>query len=116
MTTQDIKQHIAETNVICWNADYDRGCLAAHCEAARVSIPLADMAIWHDAMTPFAAVYGDWSEYHGNYKWQKLTTAARYYGLDTSGAHSALADAHMTLNVVKRMYQTGENRWSNSRG
>lgn len=100
----DIMIHISEANVICWNAEYDRGCLTTHVTNARVTIPLADMATWHDAMTPFAAVYGDWSEYHGNYKWQKLTTAARYYGLDTSGAHSALADARMTLQVLREMY------------
>lgn len=35
-----------------------------------------------DVMQDFAHIYGEWSEYHGGCKWQKLTTAAAYYGYD----------------------------------
>jgi DNA polymerase III epsilon subunit-like protein len=55
------------------------------------------------AMEVFAAFYGDWNDYRGNYHWQKLTTAARYFGVSTDGAHGAVADALMTLKVIEGM-------------
>lgn len=55
------------------------------------------------AMEEFAAFYGDWSEYHGSYKWKKLVDAAYYFGVDVEGEHSAYGDAKMTLGVLKGM-------------
>ena len=51
----------------------------------------------------FAQLYGEWNEYHGNYKWQKLTTAATYFRINPSSAHSAAGDALATLRVVEGM-------------
>jgi DNA polymerase-3 subunit epsilon len=36
---------------------------------------------------------GDWNDYHGNYKWQRLP----------GGDHSALGDCRATLAVLKQM-------------
>lgn len=58
---------------------------------------------WHCVMERFAAFYGDWNDYRGNYRWQRLTVAASYFGIDTQGAHGAVADALMTLRVVEGM-------------
>lgn len=33
-------------------------------------------------MPIFAEIYGEWSDYFGEYKWQKLTTCAAYYHFD----------------------------------
>lgn len=55
------------------------------------------------AMEMFAEVYGDFSEYHGNFKWQKLTTAAAYYRVKVENAHHAVGDALMTLQVLNKM-------------
>lgn len=33
-----------------------------------------------DVMLDFARQYGEWNDYFGDYKWQKLTTAARWQG------------------------------------
>lgn len=53
-----------------------------------------------DPMEEFAEIYGEWSEYYGNYKWQKLTTAASYYGYDFDNvAHDSLEDIKATLVV-----------------
>ena len=41
--------------------------------------------------------------YFGTYKWQKLTTAAEHYGIDTTGAHDALDDCIMTMKVLRCM-------------
>ena len=62
-----------------------------------------------DVMQDFARIYGEWSEYHGGYKWQKLTTAAAYYRYDWSsrpeGAHNSLADCFATLFVFQKMQE-----------
>lgn len=51
------------------------------------------LAVWEDAMIPYSDWVGDWSEYHGNNRWQKLP----------GGDHSALGDARATLAIIKRM-------------
>lgn len=59
-----------------------------------------------DPMLMFAEVYGEWNNYHGNYRWQKLTTAAAYYGYDFD-AHDALNDVKATLYIFRRMIADG---------
>ncbi len=54
-------------------------------------------------MQMFSEVYGDFSEYWGNFKWQRLTTAGEYYRIDVGNAHNALHDALTTLQVIKAM-------------
>jgi len=57
----------------------------------------------HCVMEWFAQYYGDWNDYYQSYRWQKLTTAANYFGIPTNGAHGAAADALTTLRVVEAM-------------
>lgn len=62
-----------------------------------------------DVMAEFAPIYGEWSDYYGDYKWQKLVIAADYYGYDWSsqpeGAHNSLADCYATLFVFEKMQE-----------
>ena len=59
-----------------------------------------------DVMTEFAEIYGEWNDARDDWKWQKLTTAAAYYGLSFEGtAHDSLADAKMTAAVYKEMHK-----------
>ena len=59
-----------------------------------------------DVMQIFAKIYGEWSEWHGNYKYQKLSTCARYYGYNwTAKAHGALADTLATKYCYKQMIE-----------
>ena len=47
----------------------------------------------HCCMLRFASVYGEWNQYHGNFKWKPLSTAASHVGYKWEGnAHRALAD------------------------
>lgn len=55
------------------------------------------------AMNQYAEFYGDWSEYFGSYKWQKLSNAAYQMGIEVENAHHALADAITTLELIKQM-------------
>ena len=52
-----------------------------------------------DVMTNFAPIYGEWSEYHDDYKWQSLSTCAAYFGYDwgEDKVHDSLADCKATL-------------------
>ena len=51
-------------------------------------------------MLPFAEIYGEWNDYHQSYKWQKLTTAARYVGYEWPAvSHRAIEDCKATRAV-----------------
>lgn len=62
-----------------------------------------------DLMPIFAQIYGEWNKYRRSYKWQKLTTAADYYGYDwnrlSEGAHNSLADCYATLYVYYNIFK-----------
>lgn len=61
-----------------------------------------------DVMLEFAKIYGQWSDYFNEYKWQKLTTCAKYYGYDWNAygdtAHDSLADCRATLYCYQKMH------------
>lgn len=58
----------------------------------------------YDVMREFAPIYGEWNDYFENFKWQKLTTCAAYYGYEFK-AHDALEDVRATLHCWKRMFK-----------
>jgi len=100
----ELQRLLTGTNVIVYNAVYDRKMLHQSAEAA--GLPKTDWKVlsdWYCAMETFAEVYGDWNDYHQSYRWQKLTTACHYYDVPVVGAHGALADCLMTLEVCKKM-------------
>lgn len=91
--------------VVGWNIQFDIKALKRSVGAytlPRLAKVIDDMATT-DLMLPYSENHGEWSSYHGNYKWQKLTTAARRYGISTNGAHTALDDCRMTLAVMQQM-------------
>lgn len=116
---QQIRQSLQGKRWVIYNKGYDTARLKYEC--ARYWLPQivpAEMGItetfygwWQSheraeiycAMEMFAEVYCDFSEYHGNFKWQNLAVAADHYGLKEWLAHNALGDALMTLSVVKEM-------------
>lgn len=65
----------------------------------RAGVQFSGNVICHDVKETFAVVYGDYDEYHGDFKWQKLTVCAEelgyHWGEDT--AHDSLADCKATL-------------------
>jgi DNA polymerase-3 subunit epsilon len=93
--------------VIVYNADYDFRLIA---QSEKACDPLA-LSDWHTinrecAMLAYAEYRGVWNDYHGNYKWHKLSDAAARvnYSLPAGmKAHSALADCLMTLAVCKKL-------------
>lgn len=69
------------------------------------NIHFDDDVSYIDVMRDFAPIYGDWNEERGDYKWQKLTTCADYYGYDwgTDTAHDSLADCRATLFCYQKL-------------
>lgn len=81
--------------ILIYNAGFD----AAFLHAKGLEFP---DDIIRDVMLEFAEVYGEWNDYYCNYKWQKLSTAARYYGY-MFNAHDSLEDVKATLYVFNCM-------------
>ena len=99
-----LRDILAGKDVITYNAVYDRKMLHQSAEAAGIEkIDWKALSPWHCAMEAFAEFYGEWNSYHGNYRWQKLSHAAAYCGIDVRDAHSALGDCLMTLGVLLHM-------------
>lgn len=58
-----------------------------------------------DPMLMFAPVFGEWNNYFQQYKWQTLTTCAKFYNYNFENAHDALSDVRATLHCYKLMLQ-----------
>ena len=56
----------------------------------------------YDVMLKFAPIYGERRANSNEYKWQKLSTCAKYYGY-TFKAHDSLEDTKATLFAYKKM-------------
>lgn len=104
-----IKQILDGQLLVVYNAVYDRKMM--HKTAERHDLPKIEwkeIAQWHCAMEAFAEFYGDWNDYHGSYRWQRLTVAARHCRVTVADAHDAHGDCLMTLGVVRHMLEGGE--------
>jgi hypothetical protein len=59
-----------------------------------------EQATWVDAMEPYAAAVGDWSERRGDFRWQPLPGAR----------HSAIDDCRAVLDIIKTMAKAYKKR------
>jgi len=66
--------------------------------------------LWNCAMELYAVYYGDYNSYHGNYRWQRLSKAARQCGIEYQDTHRALADAELTRRIVLHMAKQEEKK------
>jgi DNA polymerase-3 subunit epsilon len=95
---------ITGQNVVIYNATYDRKMMHRSDEYAR--LPRTDyktFATFHCAMLAYAEFWGDWNDYFGSYRWQKLSIAAQQQQIQVVNAHTALGDCLMTWAVIERM-------------
>lgn len=96
--------------LVVYNAVYDRKIM--HRTQERWDLPKIEwkeISTWLCAMEAFAEFYGDYNSYRGNYRWQKLVTAARHFGILPNNAHTALGDCLMTLAVTNAMLKVSES-------
>ncbi|XGV96003.1 MAG: exonuclease domain-containing protein [Leptolyngbya sp. BL-A-14] len=77
--------------VVIYNAQFDEAIFRYCCNRAHFNVP--GFTELHCAMQWYAKWIGDWSDYHGNYRWPKLP----------GGDHSAIGDCHATLKVIQMM-------------
>lgn len=89
-----LRELLSGQTVVIYNANFDVRMLEQSARAHQLTYEVPIFAgEYEDAMEPYSAWCGDWSEYHGNYRWQALP----------GGDHSALGDARATLAVLKKM-------------
>ncbi|TVK91281.1 DNA polymerase III subunit epsilon [Shewanella algae] len=87
--------------LVIYNADYDLRMI----RQADERNDLLNIRTQADcAMLAYAEFYGQWDDYRGQWKWQRLGNAAKQQGVVIEGkAHRALADCQMTLGVIASM-------------
>jgi DNA polymerase III subunit epsilon len=79
--------------VLIYNAGFDLPILDRMSEAIGKPTISTIIKDFDCVMECYAAFVGEWNDYHGNFRWQRLP----------SGDHSALGDCLATLEVIKRM-------------
>lgn len=104
----------ADKLIVVYNADYDyrmiRQTLIAHnhfdvgvwdddLRANEMTIKIG--RDWECVMRRYAAYWGDWSDYHKSYRWQRLTAACAQQGVKIERAHRAIGDCQLTLALIK---------------
>lgn len=89
------------SRVIVYNAAYDARLIEQTMSAW--GLENFESAPFDCAMLSYAAFWGEYNEYHNSYRWQRLATAAARFGAETNGAHRALDDARMALEVIRGM-------------
>lgn len=94
---------IGLTNCIIYNAAFDTKMLLNSDRAWNLSLDWLTVADYHCAMLAYAEYFGDWDDWRGAYRWQRLENACRQQLLTVQNAHRALGDCFMTLALVKHM-------------
>jgi len=84
--------------VVIYNSDFDVRLMEQSAQARGLTyeIPIFS-GEYQDAMEEYSAWCGEWSQYRGNYRWQRLP----------GGDHTALGDARACLAIIKRMADEG---------
>jgi DNA polymerase III epsilon subunit-like protein len=88
--------------LVIYNAAYDLRLLVQ--TACRHASPRPPAENAFCAMRLYAEWHGDWNDYHGNYRWQRLGDAAEQMGLAVpENLHAASADAALTRELLRAM-------------
>lgn len=90
-----LRDVIAGRLLVIYNAQYDMRLLVQSSKAHGFALSLG-IAGFTCAMLRYAEWFGDWNDYHGSFRWQKLQ----------GGDHSALGDCRATLDVIKKMAES----------
>lgn len=89
--------------IIGYNVSFDLNALK------RFGIPINPEAKILDVSVMFAPIFGEWSDKYEDFKFQKLTTCAAFYGYEWElNAHNSLADCLATLHCYKKMVEKNQ--------
>ena len=95
--------------VLIYNASYDCRLIRQSLDGHEAALAQAGQLSYGCIMELYAQFYGQYSEYHGSYTWQKLVNAVGQCGLHMDGtAHRALADTRASLAVLKYLASLAE--------
>lgn len=84
--------------IVAYNIGFDIPMLRSN------GLELSENVHFYDVMLEFAPIYGEWNDYFGDFKWQKLSTCANYYDYKSAGRmHDALEDCLATAHCYKAM-------------
>lgn len=82
---------VSGKRILIYNAEFDTGILAGECDRHQLApLPWASTQC---VMLQYAAWYGEWDEYHGDFRRQKLL----------GGDHTAIGDCRAALAVITAM-------------
>lgn len=98
-----------------YNMSFDFRMIIQSCTSAYLAknSPNFDIDNFGCLMRWFALVYREWSDYFGSYKWQKLTTACRYYKINLLRAHNARYDALACVELYEKLNECEQNtKWA----
>jgi DNA polymerase III epsilon subunit-like protein len=121
-----LEQILRGREVLVYNKEFDMGKIAQSARANGCGFADGDAwywvtseraedgkeiyrSLWHCAMYLYANYYGDWNEYHENYRWQRLSSAALQCGIEMPlGTHRAHQDAELTRLLM--LYVAGQGK------
>lgn len=89
----EIYKYMQGKRLVIYNAEFDLRMLIQSADAHSNTAIAFPCCSWHCAMEMYAAWVGDWNDYHGNFRWQRLP----------GGDHTALGDCRATLEVIRKM-------------
>lgn len=84
----EIYKHIDGKHLVIYNKDFDMRILK---QSSEMTITFPDRVAC--AMAAYSEYVGDWNDYYGNFRWQRLP----------GGDHTALGDCHAVLELIKDM-------------
>lgn len=88
--------------VVIYNADFDTGVIQRANNRYDKPMKVTSQCL----MEQYAKYNGEWNDYHGNYRWVKLSQACTAMCIEVENAHSALGDAKMTLKLLRALAAT----------
>jgi len=87
---------LKDRKLIAYNASFDERMLFN--SGWRRDLPGVQAKSWFCAMILYAQFVGEWNDYHGSFRWQKLP----------GGDHTAQGDCLATLKVIQEMANSAE--------
>ena len=99
---EGVRNLLEGRSVAIYNAEYDTRIIQQTCKLHDLTMIKFNPVC---VMLRYAIYWGEWNYSRGNYKWQKLTNAARQQGIKIENAHRALGDCMMTLSVLNKMFE-----------
>jgi DNA polymerase-3 subunit epsilon len=96
---------LAGRTLVIYNAVYDLRMLVQAERACGVQVRgCSPASSVHCAMELYAEWWGEWNDYHGSFRWQKLGAAARQQNIALPpDLHRARADAELTRRLMEAM-------------